>query len=249
MLNMSPPDDLPGALQLLAPGLTSHDLGFSPIHPILQPIRPPFPRSVSTNDLMGELRLAKREIEMLKTMVCRGLAFDSYASVNVNSKDPFRVADMAVEIQVERMKFAEASSARDSAIQRLSSAYDSIKDKAVAIAQLQSEKADLERRIAESEVWMSRAVDDARVDERRALEGEIGALKELIKRLNDEIRSLKGEEGAGTFESPSEMTLVASPTENLSIANSSQEELAQRDRVCIDWNIPSSYILYFFPFF
>lgn len=152
---------------------------------------------------------------------------------NMYSKDPFRVADMAIEIQVEKMKLAEASSARDSAIQRLSSAYDSIKDKAVAIAQLQSDKADLERRVAESDVWMSRAVEEARAEERRALEGEISALKELIKRLNDEIRSLKGEEGTGKLESPSEMTLVASPTETLSFANSSQDESAQRDRVSI----------------
>lgn len=142
---------------------------------------------------------------------------------------------MAIEIQVEKMKLAEAASARDSAIQRLSSAYDSIKEKAVAIAHLQSEKADLERRIAESEVWVSRAVDDARAEERRALEGEIGALKELIKRLNDEIRSLKGDEGSGKLESPSETTLVASSTENNSIANSSREESAHRDRVRINY--------------
>ncbi|KLO19613.1 hypothetical protein SCHPADRAFT_817820 [Schizopora paradoxa] len=150
---------------------------------------------------------------------------------DVCHKDPFRVADMAIEIQVEKMKLAEAASARDSAIQRLSSAYDAIKEKAVTIAHLQSEKADLERRIAESEVWMSRAVEDARAEERRALEVEIGALKELIKRLNDEIRSLKGDEGSGKLESPSETTLVASPSDNHLIANSSRDESVQRDRV------------------
>lgn len=81
MLSRSPPDDLAGALQLLAPGLTSHDLDFSPLNPIMPPIRPPFSRSASTNDLMGELRHAQREIEMLKTMVCGVLPLDNYASV------------------------------------------------------------------------------------------------------------------------------------------------------------------------
>lgn len=99
-MNRSSPDDLPGALQLLAPGLTSQDLGLSPV---VQPIRPPpFSRSGSTNDLVGELRHAKREIEMLKSVV-RPFSFTLVTAIEPYLK--FHVFRTRSVWQIWRSKF------------------------------------------------------------------------------------------------------------------------------------------------
>ena len=70
------------------------------------------------------------------------------------------------------MRAAEATSARDSAVQRLSSAYDSIKQKAITIGKLTSEKEELERKLADMEFKMQEAIAAARADERKKAEAE-----------------------------------------------------------------------------
>ena len=52
---------------------------------------------------------------------------------------------MALEIQMVQMRLQEATSARDSAVQRLSSAYDSIKQKVQQITILTAENSKLEQ--------------------------------------------------------------------------------------------------------
>ncbi|TDL18486.1 hypothetical protein BD410DRAFT_753187 [Rickenella mellea] len=128
----------------------------------------------NNHDLVEELRQARREIQLLKSM------------------DPFRAADMALEIQVMKMHADEAASARDSAVQRLASAYDSIKQKAQLVTKLQSEKDELERKLADSTFRVQETVAAARADERRSMEAEIVRLTGVIAKLNAEIARLRG---------------------------------------------------------
>lgn len=100
-------------------------------------------------------------------------------------KDPFQAADMAIELQMEKMQLAEATSARDSAVQRLASAYDSIKEKAMTISRLQSEKADLECRLVLAEKHSQDLLEAARVEERRKLEDETNRLHDLVRKLSE----------------------------------------------------------------
>lgn len=113
--------------------------------------------------------------------------------IQIRLQDPFRAADMAIEIQVEKMRVAEATSARDSAVQRLASAYDSIKEKAIAVGRLQTENAELERRLAETEAKVTKAVEDARGVERTLAEDEIMRMTEMVATLNSEMVKLKEE--------------------------------------------------------
>lgn len=92
---------------------------------------------------------------------------------------------MAIELQLAKMRAAEATSARDSAVQRLSSAYDSIKEKAQTIGRLQCEKAELEHRLAGTETCIAEAATQARADERRALEAEISKLRECARSFKE----------------------------------------------------------------
>ena len=57
-------------------------------------------------------------------------------------KNPFRVVEMALEIQIERMRLVEIVNARDAAVQRLSDAYVSIRQKQDIIDRLQKERED-----------------------------------------------------------------------------------------------------------
>ena len=92
---------------------------------------------------------------------------------------------MAIELQVERMRTAEVTSTRDSAVQRLSSAYDSIKEKVQTINQLQGEKADIEVRLAAAESRILQVAEQARMDERERARAEIHHLQELVCKLKD----------------------------------------------------------------
>lgn len=145
----------------------------------------------NSNDLLEELRKAKTEIELLKSMVCfksfRGLnwCLEFCSDDGYYFKDPFKAADMAIELQLAKMRAAEAMSARDSAVQRLSSAYDSIKEKAQIIGRLQCEKADLEHRLASAETRIAEAVSQAKAEERRTLETEMVKLREITLSFKD----------------------------------------------------------------
>ena len=90
------------------------------------------------------------------------------------------------------MRAAEATSARDSAVQRLSSAYDSIKQKAITIGKLTSEKEELERKLADMEFKMQEAIAAARADERKKAEAENNRYTNKIATLTAEINSMRG---------------------------------------------------------
>lgn len=98
---------------------------------------------------------------------------------------------MAIELQMEKMRCAEATSIRDSAVQRLASAYDSIKEKAAAINRLQAEKADLEARLAKVEVRIKETAEQARAEERQVMEGELARLRDVIRNLKDSVEAEK----------------------------------------------------------
>ncbi|KAF8162712.1 hypothetical protein B0H34DRAFT_856362 [Crassisporium funariophilum] len=112
-----------------------------------------------------EITRVKRELELLK---------------NVN---PFRVAEMALEIQIERMRVAEISSARDAVLERLSDAYVSIRQKSEIIDQLQQER--------ESKGWaplpiqLSHAAEQTEID---SLKAHIVTLDATIEVLRDTIQ-------------------------------------------------------------
>lgn len=92
---------------------------------------------------------------------------------------------MAIELQVERMRTSEVTSTRDSAVQRLSSAYDSIKEKVQTINQLQREKADLEIRLAAAENRFLEAAEQGRFEDKKRSDVEIFRLHEFIPAFNE----------------------------------------------------------------
>ncbi|KAL5490660.1 hypothetical protein ACEPAI_5494 [Sanghuangporus weigelae] len=153
-------------------------------------------------DLAEELKQARREIELLRTM------------------DPFHAAEMAIELQMEKMRCAEATSIRDSAVQRLASAYDSIKEKAATINRLQNEKTDLESRLANVEVRIKEAAEQARAEERQIMEGELARLRDVIRNLKDSVEAEK-QTRVGSESSPLTTTSLSdssSPTDDTASA-------------------------------
>ncbi|EJD06218.1 uncharacterized protein FOMMEDRAFT_153619 [Fomitiporia mediterranea MF3/22] len=144
--------------------------------------------SVNGQNLVEELRQARREIESLKSMVIQLFL----------QHDPFHAAEMAIELQMEKMRCVEAVRVRDSAVQRLSSAYDSIKEKATTIGRLQSEKADLECRLANAEARIKEAAEQARVEERQLMEGELARLRDVIRSLKDSVEAEKETRASAT---------------------------------------------------
>ncbi|KAI5118092.1 hypothetical protein M0805_007742 [Coniferiporia weirii] len=173
---LSPPNRSPD--EYAGPPLLSVLPGFPSRNgsPLPRPGGGPAPNgSGNGQDLLEEVRQAKREIELLKSM------------------DPFRAAEMAIELQVEKMRAADATSARDSAVQRLASAYDSIKEKALIIGRLQNEKSELEDRLAGFEGRVKEAAEQARVEERRVLEDEMCRLRDVIRQLKENAEEQKHE--------------------------------------------------------
>lgn len=123
---------------------------------------------------------------------------------------------MAIELQIERMRTAEATSTRDSAVQRLSSAYDSIKEKVQTVNQLQSEKADLELRVAAAESRVIEAAEQARAEERKRSETELARLHDLIRILRESNGS-NAERRSTSMWSPnpsSSVSTLVSPVED-----------------------------------
>lgn len=109
---------------------------------------------------------------------------------------------MALEIQMERMRASEAMSARDSAVQRLASAYDSIKSKANMITTLTGEKFELEIRLRDAERRAAEA--EERLKELASGGGLVGSnesnnaadneeQEKEIERLKTELNSVKNE--------------------------------------------------------
>ena len=91
---------------------------------------------------------------------------------------------MAIEVQVERMRVSEMMSARDAAIQRLSNAYESIRQKTAIIERLQQE-AIRNSSLPSTPVSVPEQLEIPRLRE------EITNLEAVIKDLRHEIKVLK----------------------------------------------------------
>jgi len=72
--------------------------------------------------------------------VSENFRFLAPEKADLSRQDPFRVAEMALEIQIERMHIIEAMNARDAVVQRLAEAYVSINQKNATIEDLLREK-------------------------------------------------------------------------------------------------------------
>jgi hypothetical protein len=102
-------------------------------------------------------------------------------------KDPFRAAEMAIEIQVERMRVVEAITARDAVVQRLADAHISIREKVAIIGRLELEKEELERRLSVSKG----PCDEEHEEEKTKASLEIDRLQGIITSLREDVRLLK----------------------------------------------------------
>lgn len=136
---------------------------------------------------------------------------------------------MAIELQVEKIRAAEATSARDSAVQRLSSAYDSIKEKVYMINRLQSEKIDLEQRLNDFDTRLKEAVEQARSEERMALQDEMKHLRNLIQILRS--GDAKSTTASSDSESVSASTLFSGTVEDTPLLLPVAEEADSKEKV------------------
>ncbi|KAF8652803.1 hypothetical protein AX16_004155 [Volvariella volvacea WC 439] len=116
-----------------------------------------------------ELAQARQEIEILK------------------NSDPFRVVEMALELQVERMRVVEAMNARDATVQRLSDAYNALRQKTAVIEQLQ----ETIKRSASENAPVAERTTDVKDGQMKAKDEEIAGLEKTLKALQEEIRVLK----------------------------------------------------------
>lgn len=107
---------------------------------------------------------------------------------------------------MEKIRSAEAMSARDSAVQRLASAYDSIKSKTLLVSKLTVEKTDLEaklreavQRVDDAEQRIANANRATRDADQAGTEGlkwreEKEDLMKEIERLHAEMKTLKDDQ-------------------------------------------------------
>jgi hypothetical protein len=147
-------------------------------------------KQVSVDDVRQDLRQARREIELLKTMVSPFLRTRLYAvglRLKFHPKDPFRAAEMAIEIQIERMHVVEAMTARDVVVQRLNDAHVSIRQKVMVIDRLELEKEEIRKKL-----FVSKGPCDEEYEEERSKASlEVERLRGIIKVLQEEVKSLK----------------------------------------------------------
>ncbi|KAF9018412.1 hypothetical protein BDZ89DRAFT_1073925 [Hymenopellis radicata] len=114
----------------------------------------------------AELAQVRRELEYMKTA------------------DPFRVVEMAIEIATERIKVVDAMAARDAAVQRLSDAYISLRQKITIIERLQHDPYN-------NEPSPEQVAAQAEIDR---LKSEITVLEATVCALKEDIRVLKEKE-------------------------------------------------------
>jgi hypothetical protein len=70
------------------------------------------------------------------------LATQQLNSMFADSQNPYRMAEMALELQIERLRVAEITNARDAALHRLFDAYAHITEKNALIEKFQAERDD-----------------------------------------------------------------------------------------------------------
>ncbi len=136
---------------------------------------------MESESVLAELAQVRRELEYLKTaasgIYARNPPFDVV-------QDPFRVVEMAIEIATERMKVVDAMAARDAAVQRLSDAYVSLRQKITIIERLQHDPYD-------NEPSPEQVAAQAEIDR---LKNEIALLEATVCTLREDIRVLKEKE-------------------------------------------------------
>jgi len=66
--------------------------------------------------------------------------FNFNAAMSVDPQNPYRMAEMALELQIERLRVAEITNARDAALHRLFDAYAHITEKNALIEKFQAER-------------------------------------------------------------------------------------------------------------
>lgn len=91
---------------------------------------------------------------------------------------------MVIEAQVEKMRVSEITAARDAAVQRLSKAYESIRQKSVIIERLQQES-------TTKFTFPSQAASESDVFQISKLKDEITRLEAVIKELRDQLKGSK----------------------------------------------------------
>ncbi|KAF8888233.1 hypothetical protein BD779DRAFT_461367 [Infundibulicybe gibba] len=125
---------------------------------------------------IDELAQAREQIEILK------------------AADPYRVVDMAIEIQVERARAVEALRARDAAIHRLSEAYISLRQKTTTLERVQQERATYSN--------FATPLPRNGQETENGLRAEISKLENIIKDLNQELRALKASSSTRAISDP-----------------------------------------------
>ncbi|KAF8801448.1 hypothetical protein BYT27DRAFT_7198244 [Phlegmacium glaucopus] len=104
----------------------------------------------------------------------------------LKNANPFRMAEMALEIQIERLRVAEITKARDAALQRLSDAYVSIRQKTKVIDQLQQER-DV-KGLAPFPINLSSLEERTEID---SLKAHIVNLESIVEELRSTVRRLQ----------------------------------------------------------
>lgn len=94
---------------------------------------------------------------------------------------------MSLEIQMERMRVAETIAARDNVVKRLVDAHVSIRQKIAVIDRLESDKAELHKKLSESKGLYDEDFEYSRNNS----ESEVVRLQHVIDGLRNEVRSLK----------------------------------------------------------
>ena len=98
------------------------------------------------------------------------------------------MAEMALEIQIERLRVMEITKARDAALQRLSDAYVSIRQKTQVIEQLQQERE--MKGLAPFPIQLSPLDERTEID---CLKAHIVNLESTIEDLRFNVRRLQRE--------------------------------------------------------
>ncbi|KAF8959740.1 hypothetical protein BDZ97DRAFT_1836777 [Flammula alnicola] len=135
----------------------------------------------STEDLthLDEIARLKKELELLK---------------NAN---PFLVAEIALELQIERLRVVEITNARDAALQRLSDAYVSIRQKNEIIERMQEERES--NGAAPFPTHLIRVRDTVEIDK---LKAHIATLESTIEDLRSVVRELPQSGAAKPIDPP-----------------------------------------------
>jgi len=106
-----------------------------------------------------------------------------------DTQNPYRMAEMALELQIERLRVAEITNARDAALHRLSDAYAHITEKNVLIEKFQAERDGVDGAAATG-LLKSESDPQAAAVEVDSLHAHIHTLESTTEDLRTEIAEL-----------------------------------------------------------